>query len=254
MQSPLCWMGGKSNLRKTIIPMIPQHKTYVEAFAGAAWVLFGKDPKMSRVEVLNDIDGELINFYRVLKRRANKFLNGFEWLLVSREVFNELKKVDPSRLSPEERAVRFFFLVKASILAKQGTFSTSPGRRPAVNLEKLEAMVRAVHDRLKGVTIERLDFEKLIRLYDRRETFFYLDPPYWGMRHYTFNFTEEQHERLAEVLGAIKGRFILSYNDVRPIRRLYKGHKLQKVNPRYTAQSVSGRTAMKGNELLIRNF
>ena len=247
-------MGGKSHLRQTIIPMIPKHTTYVEAFAGAAWVLFGKDPKASRLEVLNDIDGELINFYRVLKRKAGKFLEGFEWLLVSREIFNELKKVDPSCLSPEERAVRFFYLVKGSINGKRGTFATSPGRRPCVNLEKLEELVREVHGRLKRVTIERLDFEKLISLYDKPGTFFYFDPPYWGMRHYTFNFTTEQHERLAEMLQALKGKFILSYNGVREIRRLYKGMKLQTIKPRYSAQTFTTGKTQKGRELLIRNF
>ena len=254
MKSPLLWLGSKSQLRDTIISMIPEHKTYVEVFAGGAWVLFGKPMEISRAEVLNDIDGELINFYRVVKRKSGAFLKGFEWLLVSREIFNQLKDVDPSCLAPEERAVRFFYLMRASILGKRYSFYSCAARRPNLNLDRLEEIVRAVHERLKRVTIEHRDFEKLISMYDRPETFFYLDPPYWQMHLYRYNFRKEQHKRLAEMLRALKGKFILSYNDVRDIRKLYRGLTIQTVKPRYSAQGMSGKTTRKGNELLIRNF
>jgi DNA adenine methylase len=251
--SPLTWLGGKSRFRRIIIPLIPPHATYVEAFAGAAWVLFGKDPAASKTEVLNDIDGELINFYRIIQKKQNRFLKGFEWLLVSREIFKELQKVDPSCLSPEERAVRFFYLIKASINGKGDCFLSAPGKKPSLNLEALEEMVRRVHERLRRVTIEHLDFEKLISLYDRPETFWFLDPPYWGMHHYRFNFKEPQHLRLAELLGRLQGEFILTYNDHPEIRRLYKAFRIETVELTYTAQTFTA-GAKKGKELLIRNF
>jgi DNA adenine methylase len=254
MRSPLCWLGGKSHLREKIISMIPKHKSYVEAFAGAAWVLFGKPLEASRLEVLNDIDGELINFYRVLQRKQGRFLKGFEWLLASREIFQELRKVYPSCLSPEERAVRFFYLVKASINGKRDCFLSRAGRRPALNLERLEETVRAVHERLRSVIIENVDVEKLFHIYDRPGTFFYLDPPYWGLRYYRLNFTTEQHERLAELLRRATGKWILSYNDVPEIRRLYKGFEIEVVRLRYSAQTFTEGKSKAGNELLIKNF
>ena len=86
LNSPFKWVGGKSRLRKAIIPLIPAHTCYIEPFAGAAWVLFGKPP--SSVEVINDIDQELINFFRVVKENPEELIGSFEWELVSRAEFD----------------------------------------------------------------------------------------------------------------------------------------------------------------------
>jgi len=94
IRSPFKWVGGKSRLRKTIISMLPPHECYVEVFAGAAWVLFGKQP--SKIEVLNDIDGEVINFFGVVKERPEELIASFEWDLVSREEFERLRDMDPT--------------------------------------------------------------------------------------------------------------------------------------------------------------
>lgn len=111
IRSPFKWVGGKSRLRKTIIAMLPPHECYVEVFAGAAWVLFGKQP--SKVEVLNDIDGEVINFFRVVKEQPEDLIASFEWDLVSREEFERLRDLDPKTLDPVARAHRFYYLIMA---------------------------------------------------------------------------------------------------------------------------------------------
>ena len=150
--------------------------------------------------------------------------------------------------------MRFFYLVRASILGKRGTFVSRAGKKSGLNLEAVGERVNQLYERLKRVTIERYDFQKLLPMYDKPETFFYLDPPYWEKHLYTFNFTREQHERLAEILRGLKGKFILSYNDVKAIRDLYRGFKMKVVRPRYHAQGASGKSAAIGRELLIRNF
>jgi DNA adenine methylase len=85
INSPFKWVGGKSRLRKQIISLLPRHTCYVEPFSGAAWVLFGK-PR-SDVEVLNDIDQELITFFRVVKEKPEALIESFEWLFFSSDVF-----------------------------------------------------------------------------------------------------------------------------------------------------------------------
>lgn len=111
LNSPFKWVGGKSRLRSHIIPLLPDHTCYVEPFAGAAWVLFGKAP--SKVEILNDIDLDLINFFRVVKERPQELLTSFEWELVSRAEFERLAKCDPDKLDEIQRAHRFYYLIMA---------------------------------------------------------------------------------------------------------------------------------------------
>ena len=108
LPSPFKWVGGKSKLRKKIISLLPSNNCYVEVFAGAAWVLFGKEK--SKVEVLNDIDGEVVNFFRVVKEDPKGLIDYFRWDLVSREEFKRLTKLSPKTLDPISRAHRFYYL------------------------------------------------------------------------------------------------------------------------------------------------
>lgn len=85
------WLGGKSQLARTIVELMPEHKTYVEVFGGAGWVLFKKTP--SPFEVINDVNDDLINLYRVLKFHFDAFITEFDLLLFSRTIFNDMKKV-----------------------------------------------------------------------------------------------------------------------------------------------------------------
>lgn len=111
LNSPIKWVGGKSRLRKQIIDLLPPHTCYVEPFAGASWVLFGKPP--SNVEVLNDIDQDLINFFRVVKNNPEQLIASFEWELVSRAEFERLAQLDTTQLTDIQRAHRFYYLIMA---------------------------------------------------------------------------------------------------------------------------------------------
>jgi DNA adenine methylase len=102
LNSPIKWAGGKSRLRQSVVDLLPPHTCYVEVFGGAAWVLFGKPP--SDVEILNDIDQELITFFRVVKYQPQEFLNSFDLELVSRAEFKRLAALDPQQLDDIQRA------------------------------------------------------------------------------------------------------------------------------------------------------
>jgi len=108
VNSPIKWVGGKSRLRKQIVELLPAHTCYVEPFAGAAWVLFAKPP--SDVEVLNDKDQELINFFRVLKEKPEELIASFDWDLVSRAEFERLASLEPCKLTDVQRAHRFYYI------------------------------------------------------------------------------------------------------------------------------------------------
>jgi DNA adenine methylase len=262
VNSPFKWVGGKSRLRKQIIALLPVHTCYVEPFAGAAWVLFGKPP--SDVEVLNDIDQELITFFRVVREKPEELIASFEWELVARAEFERLASLEPSTLTDIQRAHRFYYLIMAGWGGelKYPRFQTSitdggHGNRLIGALKTLRERIQPVHERLSTVIIENLDWEECMDRYDRANTVMYVDPPYPDNGcNYAYNMRDwAEHERLAERLRQTQCKWILSSYDIPEIRALYPQDYIVSV------QSFSGmRTEKKSNErvlnreVLITNF
>ncbi len=262
LNSPLKWVGGKSRLRKPIIDLIPPHTCYVEPFAGAAWVLFGKLP--SEVEVLNDIDEELINFFRVIKEKPEELIASFEWELVSRAEFRRLAELDPSKLSMVTRAHRFYYLIMAGWGGELNypRFATSitdggHGNRLIGALKTLQQRLSPIHERLSTVIIENLDWHECLDRYDREGTVMYIDPPYPGNKcNYSHNMRNwSDHHQLAERLSKTSCKWILSSYDTREIHDLFSHNFITPV------QSFSGMKAEKNGkarvlnkEVLITNF
>ncbi len=255
--SPIGWVGGKRLLRQAILKRFPKHATYVEVFAGAAWVLFGKDPAVSKAEILNDRNGELTNFFRCVRVKPLELVSALQFRLASQADFAEARDELCSDVIPGgeiERAARFFWLIKNSFGSKltKCNFGYALQEKPPFNAKQIGHVIGAAHRRLRSVYIFSEDFEKLISRLDRPETFFYCDPPYYGSECvYVGDFSTKDHERLAEALKAIKGKFLLSYGDHREIRRLYAWAKVERIETRYTLNRVRGKAA---RELLISNF
>ncbi len=251
LNSPIKWVGGKSRLRKAIIPLIPSHKCYVEPFGGAAWVLFGKKP--SSIEILNDIDEELINFFRVVKYSPEKFIESFDLDLVSRSEFQRLANTDPHTLSAIERARRFYYLIMAGWggEARYPRFQTSVsdaghGNRLVGALKNLRKRIEPVHERLSTVIIENLDWQECIDKYDRPGSFIYLDPPYPGNRaNYKHNMRSmKEHAAIAERLSGVRSKWMLSSYDSEDVRTLFKDYNVIPI------QSASGMRSSKSEAKL----
>ena len=128
------YIGGKTRLAKEIIPLFQEHICYVEPFCGAAGIFFAKEP--SEVEVLNDINGELINLYRVIQNHLEEFIRQFKWALSSRQVFEWQKMTVPETLTDIKRAARFFYLQKSGFGGRvEGqSFGTGTTSGPRLNL------------------------------------------------------------------------------------------------------------------------
>ncbi len=253
IKSPLAgWLGGKHQLAKRIVHLIPEHTCYVEPFAGAAWVFFRKP--QSEVEVLNDINLDVVTLYRVVQDHLEEFIRYFKWLLVSREEFNRYMKEEPTTLTDIQRAVRFFYLQKNSFggRTQNRSFGYGTTRPPRLNLLRIEEDLSAAHLRLAQAYIENLPYGDLIRRYDREHTFFYIDPPYWNCENdYGKNiFSKEDFAALAVQLSGIKGKFLLSLNDVPEIREIFSAFIIEPVSVTYSV-GIS-RTSEK--EVLIRNY
>jgi DNA adenine methylase len=253
-KSPLSWVGGKSQLAAKILPLAPDHTCYVEAFAGAAWVLFRKPP--SEVEVINDLNSELVTLYRVIQNHLDEFVRYFRWLLVAREEFERFKATAPATLTDIQRAVRFYYLVKTghSSRVPNPTFGYGTTGPPRLNLTRIEEDLSQAHLRLARVFVENLTWESVIDRYDRPHTWFYLDPPYWGVEDYYGKdlFAREDFARLAARLTTIKGKFTLSINDVKPIREVFRAFTIGEVSTSYSLGSAKRGQVVR--ELLITNY
>jgi DNA adenine methylase len=262
LNSPFKWVGGKSRLRKQIIDLFPQHTCYVELFAGAAWVLFGKPP--SSVEVLNDIDQDLINFFRVIKEKPTELIASFEWELVSRAEFERLAKLDASKLTDIQRAHRFYYLIMASWGGEfhYPRFQTSitdggHGNRLFGALQTLEKRVKPIHERLRTVIIENLDWQECFERYNRPGALMYIDPPYpENGCNYVYNMRERSdHELLATKLNQAQCQWILSSYDTPFIRDLFAGYTIVPLESKSGMDTEkNGNTRVTNKEVVILNY
>lgn len=255
-KSFLSWMGGKSQLAPKIIPLFPEHHCYVEVFSGAAWVLF-KKPE-SEVEVLNDINIDLVTLYRVVRHHLEEFVKHLKWLLVARDEFDNFIKAEPDTLTDIQRAVRFYYTVRTGYGSRVNnpTFSIGPARPSNFNLLRIEEDLSQAHIRLARVYIENRPYQNVIERFDRPDTFFYLDPPYFGCEDYYGKgiFAREDFVVLADMLARLKGKFMLSINDTPEIREIFGGFALRELELTYSVGVREGERRKKVGELVVMNY
>ena len=226
-QSPFAWPGGKRALKKTLLALIPPHRLYVEVFAGSAKLLFAKEP--SPREVMNDLNGEVINFFRVAKHRPAALAEMFDQEIVHAGRFRELLASDSH--DELDRAVRFAYLAWYSYGAKGQHFASSSakgceGNKLRRSLDRVENLLAGAAARLRNVLIEQRDFADILTRYDSPETWFYLDPPYV---HFQANgryeaLSDARREELFDLLAALKGSFLMSFDDCAEVRELCQRH------------------------------
>ena len=253
MSSFFPWMGGKSQVAARLAKLLPLHECYVEVFAGAANLLFVKQP--SKVEVVNDINSELVNLFRVVRFHRREFICELGFLLHSREDFSDFK--NQPGLTDIQRAARSWFIMKTAFGGKGGTSHPNFGYGTTGRSRFCRAALNAVrrcHKRLNGVYIENLGFSECISRYDRQHTVFYCDPPYHQTHGYKSQFSAEDHIHLSLMLKSLKGKFLLSINDHPDIRSLYKDLPRIKVEVKYSVARDKSSKARDRSELIIANY
>ena len=255
MASPIIpWLGGKRRLADRILPLFPAHDCYVEVFAGGA-ALFFLRPMPAHCEILNDINGELTNLYRVVQHHLEEFVRQFKWALSSRQVFTWLQDTRPETLTDIQRAARFFYLQHHAFGGKVAsqTFGTAT-TAPVVNLLRIEENLSAAHLRLAGVTIEHLAWSDCMVRYDRPHTFFYADPPYWQTEGYGVNFPFDEYLKLADFMRQSQGKVMVSINDHPDIRTAFAGHHMLELGIKYSVGNNRASAPGVSGELVITNW
>lgn len=246
------WMGGKRRLAKHLIPLFPEHQCYIELFAGGA-ALFFLRPEKAKTEVLNDLNGGLINLYRVVQHHFDEFVRQFEWTLTSREVFARLQATPPESMTDIQRAARFFYLQHTAFGGKVtdqhfGTATTGRG----FNAADIAGRLKAAQQRLGGVYIENEPWQRCFKRYDRPHTFFYADPPYWQTAGYDRAFDWPQYQQLADMMATAKGKVMLSINDHPDIRKLFGNFRTERLELAYSVGR--DKTQKTSGELVICNW
>ena len=253
------WLGGKRNLAKRICGIIDRTPciSYAEAFVGMGGIFLRRSAR-PRCEVINDKGREIATLFRILQRHYPQFLDTLRFQLTTRAEFNRLVDTNPETLTDLERAARFLYLQRTAFggMVSGRNFGVVTDRTARFNLTTLEPMLEDLHTRLAGVIIECLDWADFIPRYDREGTLFYLDPPYWGCEgdYGKALFSRDDFARMADVLGALKGRFILSINDVPEIRAIFARFHLTPVTTSYTISRSGNDAAGARAELLVSNF
>lgn len=252
------YLGGKRNLAKRICAIIDadQHSTYAEPFVGMGGIFLRRTSR-PKAEFINDAGRDVYNLFRILQEHYVAFLDLLRFQLTTQANFNRLTDTDPETLTDLQRAARFLYLQRTAFGGKPSgrNFGVATDRSARFNLTTLESDLEALHERLSGVTIMCANYSNFIARIDRKHTLFYLDPPYWGCENDYGKalFERADFERLAAQLTGIKGRFLMSINDVPQIRETFARFHMAEVSTTYTIAAKNDRSKERA-ELLISNF
>jgi DNA adenine methylase len=203
------------------------------------------------MEVVNDINGELITFYRCVRFHADVLLTELEFVLNSRQEFYDFR--DQPGLTDIQRAARWFFRNKISFGGQMDSFGTGAlggGSSHGSRANRME-VIRALNLRLDRVCIEHLSWEKCLTLYDRPSTFFFLDPPYTGCGATTYKaWTDTDVRILRNKIDKLRGKWLVTLNDNAANRKIFSGCKIRSVD-RAMGINNQGDTAKRYKELII---
>lgn len=252
VQSLFPYPGGKYKLSSWIIDHIPEHECYVEPFGGGAAVLLNK-PK-SNVEVYNDIDSNVVTFFRVLRDSRDELLEWLRHTPYSREIHGDMREKmyhSDAEMDDIERAGTFFYLQRSSFGGNRDDVLCYPQREPDGSWRNFtQSYSRGIDrltefgDRLSDCMIESSDYTELMDRYDEPDTFFYCDPPYLGSEEkYVDGF---DHQELRRTLESLDGEWLLSYGT---IPDGYDDYRIEKQEYHYSISSGTEST-----EKLIMNY
>jgi len=257
------WYGGKYSHLDFLLPLLPKAKHFCDVFGGSAAVTINREP--APVETYNDLDGEVANFFRVLRDDPDELIKQIGLTPFSREEFKNAIEPHRQEISSIERARRFY--IRARQVRTGLAQTASSGRWANCKLTSRAGMSGAVSrwlgsveslpeiaQRLLRVQIENDTAVNVIKRYDSKETLFYCDPPYphesrGDSKAYKYEMTDDEHRELAEALHNIEGKVALSGYYCNLMDELYRGWNITEA-PLKICHSVK----TKRKEVLWTNY
>ncbi len=261
LRGPLKYIGGKAHMAKTIVSLLDYSvDSYIEPFFGSGQVFFRKPPH--KIEVINDVNNDLINFYLVWYEQKDKLIEVLERLPYSEALYKRwIKEWYQGYKGKDdfERAIRYFFLLRSSMLGKlhSKTFSISVVTNKAQVYYNAVELLNVTHERIKNAQIRNSDFRDVLKTVKDRPCLIYADPPYFGYEeYYKHEFTKQDHEDLAKLLNSLpNAKIIVSYYYFDGIEDLYPKSKWRYIEIRRYKDSSSYKNIREyATELLILNY
>jgi DNA adenine methylase len=260
MKTPISYYGGKQKLASTILKLIPNHDLYAEPFIGGAAVFFAKEK--SKVEVINDTNKEIINFYKVIQSDFVSLEKEIQISLHSRDLHRKAEVIyaNPDMFSELKRAWAVWILANqsfASNLDNSWGYDIKKGSTSKKIQNKKESFTMDYAIRLQEVQIECTDALRIIESRDNPDAFFYCDPPYYNSNcgHYD-GYSLQDFENLLILLSKIKGKFILS-SYLSPILKQYTkdfGWHTETFDFTVSVANNYGKPGKPKTEVLTANF
>lgn len=245
----LRWPGGKSRHLKIILPMIKPHVCFCEHFFGGGAVTLAKE--RSSVEVINDINGDLVALYRNLQFHLPALIEEIEWFSASRKDFEDFR--EQRGLTEIQRAARLLLVNRTSFAGKGENFGiakTKPGI--GFNRSKVSELMGRAHERLNGVVIEHLPYERCLENYDSKDTFHFIDPPYVGAPTKAYDgWDEAQAKALRKRVGKLKGNWLITLNDSPSNRAIFAGCEIKAVSTQSRLCNNRTHSQVRFGELII---
>ncbi len=255
MKTPITYYGGKQTLLKYLLPLIPQHRMYCEPFFGGGAVFFAK--RKSDVEVINDINGEVINFYKVIKTKFSELQKEIQSTLHSRELYKKAMEIykNPEKYSDVKRAWALWTATNQGFAGMIGSWGFGKDdSKEAALANKRDAFTKDYEQRLTKVQVESNNAIKVINRCDDKETFIYADPPYIGsdQGHYK-GYSESDYRELLDTLAKVKGKFLLSSYPSKILTSYINKYKwrVQKITK---SIAVTKHTDKLKTEMIVMNY
>ena len=257
IRAPIGRIGGKSKLKKIIVekyfPKDYENMTYIEPFFGAGHIYFEKKP--SNKEFINDLDTSIYIIMNGFKKYDSEKIYNSIHKTYTKEEFETIKNLKPK--SDYDKFIRELQLNKISFLGKGGHFSGRFDNNNENQIKPKLQYLKSIKDRLHNTTIFNKDYKELIKKYDSPTSLFYLDPPYENSdKLYTHDFLPIKD--VYNILKNIKGKFIISYNDSKEARELFKDYNIYEIQTKYNATHYLEKNNNKGTlekkEIIITNF
>jgi DNA adenine methylase len=249
MRPPFPRQGNKYALRNSIIPNFPEHKIYVEPFVGSAAIFFNKEK--ADINVLNDLDKELINRLKLLKKAP-----------IDKSLYkNDLNTIEKIKNFYDNHSNSITDLILYNKIITSNGFNNQPALKSSkiykdVNPYSIVPKIEEYQNKLENVKLLSRDYEKIIKQYDSPDTLFFLDPPYENSK-ITLGYAEDKNfdfEKFAKIVKNIKGKFFLTINDSKYIRELFKEFKQNNISVYTTWANANENINKYRKELFITNY